>query len=281
MSKIKIFIYGLLDGLLRWSVIDEKKPWNELVKTLLQAIFLAVIFRSLFFEPFHIPSGSMKDGLLVGDFIFVSKTSYGYSRYSFPLGLPFFEGRVFADEPKRGDVVVFRLPSNPRVDYIKRLVGLPGDKIQVRDGVLYINDKAAPQTEIEPFIDDEKNHHQQSIRRFKETLPDENMKSGKIHTVLDATHNSISDDTEIHTVPKGHYFMMGDNRDNSTDSRFGEDTGFIHVNGGGGVGFVPAENLVGRADFILLSIGENDHFWEVWRWFDGGLRWNRFFTKIN
>ena len=239
----------------------------ETIKTVAVAVALAVIFRSFLFEPFHIPSGSMKDTLLVGDFIFVSKYSYGYSRYSFPLGLPIIEGRVGGfNEPERGDIIVFRLPRSPRIDYIKRLIGMPGDKIQMKNGVLYINGKAVPKERVEDYVehfpgDKTRIRH---IPKFRETLP-----NGVSYYVLDEYNNPEADDTKVFTVPEGHYFFMGDNRDNSIDSRFQDD-----------VGFVPLENMVGPAGLMALSVEEGNSLLAFWKW-GSSLRFERFGTWLN
>jgi signal peptidase I len=215
----------------------EKKhyPWNDSIRTVIFAVLLAVTVRSFAYEPFNIPSGSMKSNLLIGDYLFVSKFSYGYSRYSFPFGLPFFSGRILGEEPKRGDVVVFRFPPNPRIDYIKRVIGLPGDHVQVKEGIVYINGKEVPRHYIDDFADKE-NNIVKSIPRYIETLPE-----GKVITILKEKEGQyVANNTPEYVVPEGKYFMMGDNRDNSLDSRFD-------------VGFVPAENLVGRAEIIWFS----------------------------
>ncbi len=230
-----------------------KKPFIELLKTTLWAIVIAMIFRSFLFEPFSIPSGSMIPTLRIGDYLFVSKFSYGYSKYSFPFGIIPFSGRVFENQPERGDVIVFRRPGQENVDFIKRLIGLPGDQVQVIDSVVYINDVALVRTPI-----DETSHssletflRNENIKAFTETLP-----SGKTYTVFENDSifgNSLSNDTRVFTVPEGHYFFMGDNRDRSNDSRMG-------------VGMVPARNLIGRAEFLFFSHNGKAHLWEVWRW---------------
>jgi signal peptidase I len=242
----------------------EKKPWDETIRTLLYALVLALVFRSFAYEPFHIPSGSMKDTLLIGDYLFVSKYTYGYSRYSFPLGIPFFEGRILETEPKRGDVVVFRQPANPRIDFIKRLIGLPGDRIQMRDGVLYINDQPVKKEPAVPYLDDDNKRNLKSIPGFNETLPE-----GKVIRVLDEKPHSAMDNTQVYVVPEGHYFMMGDNRDNSRDSRYLEE-----------VGFVPEENLVGRAELIFFSTDGSAAFGNPVSWFNA-MRLDRFFKSIH
>ncbi len=240
--------------------LPEKKEMG-FFKTLIIALICAGFVRSFFFEPFHIPSSSMKPNLLIGDYIFVSKYSYGYSRYSFPFGFNFFSGRIFEKSPKRGDVVVFRLPSDPSINYVKRLIGLPGDKIQVRDGVVFINDEEVQKTADGVFIDAD-DEVKNEIKKFAEVLPE-----GKIIETLDQNPNATQDNTGIYEVPQGYYFMMGDNRDNSQDSRFLAQ-----------VGYVPEENLVGRAAIIFFS--NSKPTWQVWNWYKS-LRLARFFKKIN
>ncbi len=246
---------------------SPEKPsyaWNETIRTVLFALVIAMTFRSLAFEPFHIPSGSMKSNLLVGDYLFVSKFSYGYSRFSFPFGFEVFEGRVldFA-KPKRGDVVVFRPPSNTHIDFIKRVMGLPGDSIQVREGIVYINGAPLPRTPVDVWNDvNERTGEVDTVPRLHETLPE-----GKEITILKHKFGA-ADNTKIFIVPEGHYFMMGDNRDNSRDSRYEE------------VGFVPEENLVGRAEIIFFSADEEFSLLNPLTWFSG-LRISRFFNLIH
>ncbi|MGE0629169.1 MAG: signal peptidase I [Hyphomicrobiaceae bacterium] len=247
----------------------QDSGWWETVKIIIQALLLALVVRVFFYQPFNIPSGSMKETLLVGDYLFVSKLSYGYSRYSFPYGIIPFSGRIFAAEPKRGDVVVFKLPRDNSTDYIKRVIGLPGDKIQMRGGVLYINGTAVPKRRIGDFVTrEDESLPPQRIPAYEETLP-----NGVKYKVLDSEPNGPADNTPVFKVPPGRYFMMGDNRDNSTDSRVA----------GGGVGYVPFENLVGRAEIIFFSAAFDDpdafRLLTPWRWpFD--IRWSRFFTLI-
>ncbi|MDE2164378.1 MAG: signal peptidase I [Alphaproteobacteria bacterium] len=241
----------------------EADSWWELAKTLFYALLIALFVRTFFFQPYNIPSGSMESTLLVGDYLFVEKFSYGYSKYSFPFGrlLPSF-GRVFASEPHRGDVIVFALPSDPSIVFIKRLIGLPGDRVQMIGGVLYLNDKPVPKVRVSDFVDDE-NGYEHHIARYRETLP-----SGKSYYVLDSIPDGPNDDTPVYTVPAGHYFMMGDNRDDSDDSR-------------GIVGYLPAENLVGKAEFKFFSIDDSKtHWWQFWTW-PWAIRYDRLFTFID
>ncbi|MBH0239970.1 signal peptidase I [Methylobrevis albus] len=242
----------------------SKGGFGETVKVIIQALVLALLVRTFLFQPFSIPSGSMMSTLLVGDYLFVSKYSYGFSRYSFPFGFAPFEGRVWASAPHRGDIVVFKLPSDPNVDYIKRTIGLPGDRVQMRDGVLFLNGVAVPRERVEDFVDRDPFGREVRIPRYRETLP-----NGVSYLTLDIMPNASTDNTQEFVVPDGHYFMMGDNRDNSADSRVA-----------GAVGFVPFENLVGKAQMIFFSIDEDARPWMVWRWPDT-VRWNRLLDTLH
>jgi signal peptidase I len=235
----------------------------ETVRVIVHALIIALVIRTFLFQPFNIPSGSMKATLLVGDYLFVSKFSYGYSHYSLPFSPPLFSGRIWASPPERGDVVVFRLPKDDSTDYIKRVIGLPGDVIQMVEGVLHINGTPVKRERIDDFIETEEGARASRIKRWRETLP-----NGVSYTTLDLVDNGFYDTTRPYEVPAGHYFMMGDNRDNSTDSRVLSQ-----------VGYVPFENIVGRAQIIFFSILEGEHAWMVWRW-PWSVRWSRLFTIV-
>ena len=235
----------------------------ETIRVVFHALVIALVIRTFLFQPFNIPSGSMKATLLVGDYLFVSKYSYGYSHYSLPLSPPLFSGRIPSDWlPARGDVVVFRLPKDPSTDYIKRVIGLPGDKIQVNNGVVYINGTPIKRETAPAFIETEEGTRAAPVKRWEETLS-----NGVSYYTLDLVDNGFADNTQVYTVPPGNYFMMGDNRDNSTDSRFSQ------------VGMVPFENIVGKAQIIFFSVYEGERAWELWRW-PVSVRWSRLFTIV-
>ena len=235
---------------------------GETIRVIIHALLIALVIRTVLFQPFNIPSGSMKATLLVGDYLFVSKYSYGYSHFSLPFSPPIFSGRIFASEPNRGDVVVFRLPKDTSTDYIKRVIGLPGDKIQVIEGQLNINGQPVKRERADDFIETEEVARATPVKRWKETLP-----NGVSYYTLDLVDNGFADNTQVYTVPPGEYFMMGDNRDNSTDSRFSQ------------VGTVPFENIVGRAQVIFFSVYEGERAWEFWRW-PFSVRWGRLFSFV-
>ena len=240
----------------------------ELVKVVAQALVIALVVRTFLFQPFNIPSGSMIPTLLVGDFLFVSKYSYGFSKFSLPLSPDLFKGRVLATPPKRGDVVVFKLPRDNATDYIKRVIGLPGDTIQMKEGRLYINGAEVAREPTAKVRTEDYYGRETDVPTYKETLP-----GGVTHTVIEIQGDTgFNDNTELFTVPANSYFMMGDNRDNSTDSRVPPDQG--------GVGYVPFENLVGRAEIIFFSVGQGQPAWKVWEW-PWTVRWNRLFKPIH
>ena len=259
-SKLKSFLFSKFFPSKSLSKNNLPKKEAGFFSTLIVAILLAGIIRSFLFEPFHIPSGSMKPTLLVGDFVFVKKYAYGYSRYSFPFSINFFSGRIFNKPPQRGDIAVFRYPSDPSINYIKRIIGLPFDRIQMRSGKLFINDIEVSKIKDGQFID-QINGEKISVDEFVEILP----QGKKIH-ILDLA-NTPQDNTGIYEVPAGHFFVMGDNRDNSQDSRF-----LDHV------GFVPEENLVGQASLIFFSNAQE--LWKFWLWNDS-IRFLRIFKNIS
>ena len=246
-------------------VLLEKGEISEFVKTALIAVVIALVIRSVFMEPFNIPSSSMKPTLLVGDYLFVNKPAYGYSKYSFPLGIAPIEERIWPTEPKRGDVIVFALPTNASIDYIKRVVGLPGDRIQVLRGRLYINDELIDRKLLSTKeIVEDVTGNIQIVNEYVETLP-----GGVEHNIYEETDNGPLDNTDIFTVPNNHYFVMGDNRDNSQDSRV---TSLV--------GPVPFENIVGRADFLFFSTNGHAKLIEIWKW-PWTIRYDRLFMDID
>lgn len=222
----------------------------ENIKTIVYALLIALVLRSVLVQPFNIPSSSMRPNLIEGDYIFVAKWTYGYSKHSIQWSPPLFEGRIFAKEPSRGDIIVFKPPGAMDKDYIKRLIGLPGDRIQMRDGALYINDKAVERTAMADDMLTTPYGEVIKVKRWHETLP-----NGVSYVTYDAIENGEGDNTDVYTVPVGHYFMMGDNRDNSRDSRFNDI-----------VGFVPYENLEGKAKWIMFSNDETLTWWNPISW---------------
>jgi signal peptidase I len=236
----------------------------DTIKTIVYAVLIALVVRTVAYEPFNIPSGSMIPTLLVGDYLFVSKFSYGYSRYSLPFGLPLFSGRIFFHPPERGDVVVFKLPTDNATDYIKRVIGLPGDRIQMKQGQLYINDREVPRKRIEDYLYQEGNGIVIPLAQYIETLP-----NGVQHRIIKMGDNGPLDNTQVYQVPPGDYFMMGDNRDNSEDSRVLS-----------AVGYVPAENLIGKAQFLFFSTDGSAPLWEPWKW-PFAIRYGRLFHGVD
>ncbi|MBX7146986.1 MAG: signal peptidase I [Alphaproteobacteria bacterium] len=248
------------------TISPKKKLKSEIIdffRTAFYALFFVLFIRTIAYEPFNIPSGSMIPTLLVGDYLFVSKFAYGYSGHSLPLiNIP-VKGRLFFSPPERGDVVVFKLPTNTSIDYVKRLIGLPGDEIQMKNGTLYINGEAVKRERIEDYIEDKGYGVKTIYAQYIEILP-----NGKSHHILERSDDDMLDNTPVYKVPENHYFFMGDNRDNSEDSRVLSK-----------VGYVPEENLVGRADLLFFSISNDSSLWQFWKWFDS-VRIERLFTKI-
>jgi signal peptidase I len=251
--------------------MSAKKPERsdrrsfDTATTVIEALLIALVIRTLLFQPFNIPSGSMEPTLLVGDYLFVSKFSYGYSRYSLPFAPPLFSGRIMSGRPDRGDIVVFRHGDD---DFIKRVIGLPGDRIQLTDGVVSINGTPVKRERIADFTGQDPcgsggGNGRDRVMQWREELP-----NGVAFTTLQcATFSGFPRTTDVYTVPADHFFMMGDNRENSEDSRFAD------------VGFVPAENLIGRAQILFFSIGGGYSAWQIWEW-PSEARWNRLFHLL-
>ncbi|HEX6860476.1 MAG TPA: signal peptidase I [Caulobacteraceae bacterium] len=238
----------------------------EIVKTVVYALLIALVLRILLFQPFTIPSASMEPTLLEGDYIIVSKYSYGYSRHSIPFSPPIFDGRIFERAPHRGDIIVFKLPRDGHTDYIKRLIGLPGDRIQVREGALYVNGKAVTRERLGPAAIETDYGFTRQVMRYEEHLGTHD------YTTFDFGPDGDVDNTEVFVVPENHYFFMGDNRDNSLDSRVPPELQ--------GVGMVPEENLVGKAQLILLSWDREAALFKPWTWVTKA-RPSRFFKVLN
>ena len=242
---------------------SKSSGFGELIRTLVYALLIAAAVRTIAFEPFNIPSSSMVPTLLVGDYLFVSKYAYGYSKHSLPLSPPLFDGRILEGEPERGDVVVFKWPDDNSTDYIKRIIGLPGDRIQVIRGILNINGEPVERRQIEDYVARDALGGLRRERQYIETLP-----NGRSHRILESSGDSAPfDNTRVFVVPAGHYFAMGDNRDNSADSRAFRNS------------FVPAENLVGRASFIFFSIEGGHGILELWSW-PAYARFDRFLDAV-
>ncbi len=241
----------------------NKKFISENLKTLFYALIIAIIIRSIFIQPFYIPSSSMEPNLLVGDRLFVTKYSYGYSKHSFPFSPPIFDNRILFSEPKTGDVVVFKTPADNRTDYIKRLVGLPGDQIQFIDSNLFINNSEILKSKISETDTIYCGKKKIDVFTFEEKLP-----NGKLHKTVYLTNFTFKN-SDIFTVPEDHYFFLGDNRDCSKDSRFLTSVGYVHKN-----------NLVGKARFIFFSSDRSvGSIFEFWKW-NKSIRFDRFFKKI-
>ncbi|GIL38649.1 signal peptidase I [Roseiterribacter gracilis] len=240
---------------------------GETARTLVYALLIAFGIRTFVVEPFNIPSGSLIPTLLVGDYLFVTKFSYGYSAKTIAFGAPLFKGRILASTPKRGDIIVFRNQVDGVV-YIKRLIGLPGDKVQMLQGRLWINGKQVERREIEPYVTKTNWGRSVSEIQYEEILPSSLGSASVTHRIIERNGDAGQwDTTGEYSVPDGNYFFMGDNRDNSQDSRTPQ------------VGLVPEENLIGRAEIVWFSLDEDTHFWELWKW-PTSIRWSRLFMLI-
>ena len=266
----------------------EGKKEDHFLVFLLKLAVIVFVFRSFIYSPFNIPSESMLPRLKIGDHLLAAKWSYGYTRHSLPFSMPLIPGRIFASTPERGDLAIFKAPPTDEFDYIKRVIGLPGDQVQMRAGTLYLNGEEIPKQRVNDFLAPVTENMRQAAMadggrspcfsarfedrrgdgttwcrypQFRETLP-----SGKSYEVLDLT-DGWADDTPVFTVPEDHVFMMGDNRDNSQDSRF-------PAVAGGGIGMVPMENLVGKAHVMMFSTDGSASIIKPWTWFTA-TRWNR------
>ncbi|MBU2167200.1 MAG: signal peptidase I [Alphaproteobacteria bacterium] len=246
---------------------SDKNEWVEIIKTVAIALFIAILLRIFLFQPFTIPSASMEPNLYEGDYIVVSKWTYGYSKHAIPYSPPLFEGRIMGNAPERGDIAVFKLPSDNKTDYIKRVIGVPGDRVQMINNVLHLNGEPVENVvvtgaQVAEMFDGQNG---QTVTTLRETLP-----GGRSYQIQDFGPNYSLDNTPVFEVPEGYYFMMGDNRDNSIDSR--EQSAM-------GVGLVPAENLIGKAEMILFSWEEGASLWNPISWFSK-VNLSRFFTVL-
>lgn len=240
-------------------LVARSQGLRETMRIAFYALALALIIRTFFLEPFSIPSGSMLPTLRVGDYLFVSKWSYGYSRYALPFALPIIPGRLASRLPKRGDVVVFKLPRDNKTDYIKRVIGLPGDRVQIVQGRVIINGALVPREPVDKDKTLFRDH-----QMYEEKLP-----QGRKHLILErGDHEPLSDNTAVYHVPDNHIFVMGDNRDSSQDSRFTS-----------AVGMIPLVNLVGRARFLFFSRARTTPLWKFWSW-PATIRWSRIADRV-
>ncbi len=248
----------------------KRTTLKEEAKSLLFVVFIAIMIRTLIMEPFFIPSGSMRDTLREGDYVFATKYNYGYSKFSFLFITPeFIKGRMLESKPERGDIVIFKLPNKMEKRFIKRLIGMPGDKIQMVSGILYINDKAIEREYLGKILNENGNEY----KRYLEVLP--NGAKYYAQYAISPTHSGLGDNTQAFNVPEGEYLMMGDNRNESNDSRID-------------LGFVPFENFIAKAQFIFFSTKEwlwldnssvSDQIAQVSKWL-GSMRWIRFFKSV-
>lgn len=235
---------------------------RETIVVVIEALLIAIVFRTFLFQPFSIPTASMQSTLMIGDYVLTSKYSWGYGRYSFPLGIFPFNGRVFGREPNRGDIAVFR-PVPQKDPYIKRVIGLPGDHIQMIEGILNINGEPVIRVEVGRTNDVDSYGISVPVTVYRETLP-----NGMEHTIHEISDDMPLDNTSEYVVPAGHYFMMGDNRDRSQDSRVLS-----------AVGYVPAGNLIGKAEARFFSISGNIPPWQIWQW-PANVQWDRMFQSV-
>ena len=262
--------------------VEKLTTFGESIRVIFWAVLMALVIRTVAYEPFNIPSESMLPTLLVGDYLFVSKYPYGYSKHALPFSPNLFEGRVWEGPVERGDIAVFKRPLDNRTDYIKRIVGLPGDRIQVLNGQLYINEVAVKRQRMADYVFEETPNEsclQFPVYRFRGAegvihcrypMYRETLANGVTYLTLDLDPDWPWDNTNVYVVPEGHYFAMGDNRDNSSDSRKSITTG---------VGFIPTENLIGRAEIIFFSTDGGAALWQPWYWFQA-MRYSRFFDSL-
>lgn len=243
---------------------DKEKPseLRETIVVIIEALVIALIFRSFFYQPFSIPTASLQPTMMIGDYFVASKFTWGYGRYSFPFGVVPINGRIMGREPNRGDIAVFR-PVPQKDDYVKRIIGLPGDTIQMKEGRLFINDVMVERKLIERSTDKDSFGTVLPVLVYEETLP-----NGVTHLINEISDDSPLDNTSEYLVPDGHYFMMGDNRDRSQDSRILS-----------AVGYVPAGNLIGKAEARFFSIEDNAPPWQIWQW-PAKLRLDRMFQSV-
>lgn len=254
------------------TTTDRRETPGDLIRFVLVWLTIIIVVRSFIVEPFNIPSGSMIPTLQVGDYVAVTKYNYGFSRFSLPFGVNIIPGRIFASEPHRGDVAVFRFTKNTSIDYIKRIVGLPGDHIQVRGGELYLNGTLVPRHSMGPYAAYDENRTRLAGTRYGEDLPGSGGRGVVHHEILKLTEDGEQNDTPEYVVPAGMFFAMGDDRDDSADSRFQGDEPED-------LGYVPMQNLVGKAQFVFLSIDQSHPFWQVWEW-PLEIRWSRLFKAV-
>jgi signal peptidase I len=240
----------------------EKNELRETIVVIIEALLIAMVFRTFLYQPFSIPTGSMQSSLMIGDYFIANKFAWGLGKYSFPFPVPLGDRILQFSAPQQGDIAVFH--NEPaRQDYVKRIIGLPGDRIQMKAGRLYINDVLVPREEIGTGVDTDSNSSSVPVTLYRETLP-----NGVEHTIQEISDSEGLDDTDVYVVPAGHYFMMGDNRDRSADSRVLRQ-----------VGYVPATNLIGKGEARFFSIKDNLPPWQVWQW-PANVRWDRMFESV-